>query len=734
MILQVFRRQAYRNEPLHSSLNGGALEAGAGVDTRLSSVISAAALSFLHIMFFLLRLFVLDLLLPLFLYVAFSILRDNTEYNALTASAIYIVVAAAVLAVCFLVVFALLLRSVFRVSSIVDGADASGSVLYERSKFLPLRSLSALRFWMSERISSPVLWFISFLQGTELYNILLRILGAKIGRGCVILCSIDIPSLVSVGDNCFIENGARLRCSQVVLLARGGTSTSVLRVGRIQLGEGSYVACQATITQGVCLPAYSQVECDAYVTEANCHLVPVVPAISLPHGSNTQRVLQVCVVLGFWALLLALSILLIAPWVNAATSIQASAAIAPQGTASSSSPLTVDAQPAGVTVWYYVILFEIAIHPIAVAALVAFHLCIGAPPHVATVRSAPTAPHDSSSVVDMSRSQGLPIGSWAFFLHAVLRRGVIRMFGFPLYTLQSSFIPAAILRACGAKVGKRTIIFNYDYSVELQAPLQQLTIGDDCIVTTFVQLGNSRVHDGKWVSHDVTIGSGCLLGNNSVVDTCGLPIADNTWVSALSHVTSSSVTPDPSRPHNALGRILCGSPTAAPLPVSPSSLLSATSSPPMHPICIGVVACIWAFLLAPALCPCSIEVLVVFFLVINTNWYFSSMLLLIICCEAAAFMLSTLWLLAFECLSSRIVIDGAQYPMFSAKWWVFHWCDMLRSRYISLWPQFFCDSPVFAWFMRKVPSPPPTITTLLRFNPFSCSVAQRGCGGRRNHL
>jgi hypothetical protein len=37
--------------------------------------------------------------------------------------------------------------------------------------------------------------------------------------------------------------------------------------------------------------------------------------------------------------------------------------------------------------------------------------------------------------------------------------------------------------------------------------------------------------------------------------------------------------------------------------------------------------------------------------------------------------------------------------MFTARWWAFHWCDMFRARYISLWPQFFADSPVFAWFM-----------------------------------
>ena len=314
----------------------------------------------------------------------------------------------------------------------------------------------------------------------------------------------------------------------------------------------------------------------------------------------------------------------------------------------------------------------------------------------------PSPPLPSSSDVVLSLGGGLPLGSWSFFLHVVLRRVFIRTFGFPLYTLQSSYIPAAIMRACGARVGKRTIVFNYDYSVELQAPLQQLVIGDDCIVTTFVQLGNSTVRDGLWASHDVTVGSGCLLGNNSIIDTAGLPLPDNTWVSALSHVTSSSISAAAARPHNALGSILCGNPTAAPFPVAPSTLLSSSSATLMHPIVSGCISCLWAFLLAPALCPCSIEVLVVFFLVLNSYWTFSSMLLLIVCCEAGALLWSTLCLLVFERLSSRIVVNGAHYQMFTAKWWAFHWCDMFRARYISLWPQFFSDSPVLTWFMRTL--------------------------------
>jgi carbonic anhydrase/acetyltransferase-like protein (isoleucine patch superfamily) len=249
-------------------------------------------------------------------------------------------------------------------------------------------------------------------------------------------------------------------------------------------------------------------------------------------------------------------------------------------------------------------------------------------------------------------------------------------------------------------VGKRTLVFNFDYSVELQVPLQQLTIGDDCIVTTFAQLGNSHVKDGLWMSHNITVGSGCLLGNNSIIDTAGLPLPDNTWVSALSHVTSDSVAAAATRPHHALGTILCGNPVATPMPVTPSTLLSSSSATLMHPFNTFLLSCIWTFMLAPALCPSSMEVLVVFFLVLNTQWSFSSMLLLLICCEAGAFIWSSICLTAFERISSRIVVNGAQYHMFTEKWWIFHWCDMFRARYISLWPQFFSDSPVFAWFMR----------------------------------
>jgi acetyltransferase-like isoleucine patch superfamily enzyme len=653
-----------------------------------------------HVLFFIARILALDLLLPTFLFISFHVLSENLQYDAWMASALYIAVASAVVSLFYLLLFAVLLRSVFSVVSIVSADGRAGDSRLPRGgcRLLPLASVLALRFWIAERIYSPVLWFISFFQGTELYNVFLRCMGANIGRGCIILSTIDIPSLLDIGDNCFIDNGARLRCTQVVMVKSGPTNKAMLRVGCIIIGAGSYVGCQASITQGVVLPAHSHVECDAYVSESNIRAVPVAPAPPKQFQlGRYQRCVQALVIVLFWFLLLALSFVLIVPWITFVP--PSDTAVASDAQSSGSPfPFLGDRTPSGVAVWYYVMLFELVIHPFAIFVLVLFHRCVGSPPR-STLPSPPSSSPGASSVVNIPEHQGVRVGSWVFFVHVILRRWFIRMFGFPFYTLQSSYIPAAIMRACGAHVGKRTLVFHCDYGLELQAPLQQVTIGRDCIITTFVQLGNSVVRDGLWYSHDVVVGNGCLLGNNSILDTAGLPLPDNSWVSALSHVTSASISAATARPHHALGCILCGNPSAAPFPVAPSALLSSSAASLMHPITSGLLSCCWAFVLAPALCPGPIEVLIVFFLLINTQWSFSSMLLLIICCEAAALLWSSTCLVAFERLSSRIVVNGAQYPMFTARWWAFHWCDMFRARYISLWPQFFADSPVFAWFM-----------------------------------
>ncbi len=109
---------------------------------------SAGVLSAIHVAFFLARLLVLVLLSATFLHAAFTVLAVNSHYDSWMASALYIAIAAAVIAACVLIVFVLLLRSVFTVSSIVDiahGTAGDAHLPRQGSLLLPLRSARALR-------------------------------------------------------------------------------------------------------------------------------------------------------------------------------------------------------------------------------------------------------------------------------------------------------------------------------------------------------------------------------------------------------------------------------------------------------------------------------------------------------------------------------------------------------------------------------------------------------------
>jgi acetyltransferase-like isoleucine patch superfamily enzyme len=154
--------------------------------------------------------------------------------------------------------------------------------------------------------------------------LIIRLMGAKIGEKCVILCSmcvckqcvcfkssyncfiIDVPCLVDIGDNCFLEHGSRwdfeiqtwycgwflssLKCSQAVSVKCNHEFIAALRVGRIRIGSGSYLASQSSITQGVVLPANSRVQCDAWAFLALQH-VPIHSRI-LQLRFRSQR--QIC--------------------------------------------------------------------------------------------------------------------------------------------------------------------------------------------------------------------------------------------------------------------------------------------------------------------------------------------------------------------------------------------------------------------------------------------------------
>ena len=172
-----------------------------------------------------------------------------------------------------------------------------------------------------------------------------------------------------------------------------------------------------------------------------------------------------------------------------------------------------------------------------------------------------------------AQTHWLRIGSWGFFRHVTLRQTIVNLLGQPTFALQSCWLPAAILRAAGAAIGPRSVVFTYDYTLELTVPMPLLSIGANTLITTHVQLGVNRYSCGRWSVGTVAIGNSCLIGNNSILDVWseGLSIPDNTWVGALSDVARCSL------PETGAGAVVLGVPAHV-TPVKPTTDLAESAA------------------------------------------------------------------------------------------------------------------------------------------------------------
>jgi non-ribosomal peptide synthetase-like protein len=97
----------------------------------------------------------------------------------------------------------------------------------------PIWSLRYFRFWMVKTLtrSAPVVMF----AGTPLYNVYLRLLGARIGRGAVVNCRF-VPvctDLISIGDN------AILRKDSILLGYRA--QSNFIHTGPVEIGCNAFV-------------------------------------------------------------------------------------------------------------------------------------------------------------------------------------------------------------------------------------------------------------------------------------------------------------------------------------------------------------------------------------------------------------------------------------------------------------------------------------------------------------
>ncbi|WP_331771890.1 hypothetical protein OG948_50865 (plasmid) [Embleya sp. NBC_00888] len=104
----------------------------------------------------------------------------------------------------------------------------------------PLWGATYLRFWLYGKILafSP----LAFLTGSPLLAPWLRLLGARIGRGCHLSAVIALPALVQIGAGTSIGYGARL---QPYVVENGR-----LLLAPIRIGSGSFVGTNSVVLAG----------------------------------------------------------------------------------------------------------------------------------------------------------------------------------------------------------------------------------------------------------------------------------------------------------------------------------------------------------------------------------------------------------------------------------------------------------------------------------------------------
>ncbi len=106
-------------------------------------------------------------------------------------------------------------------------------------------SLRYFRFWLVKFLvqTAPAMIFV----GTPLFNVFLRLLGARIGKGAVIL-SRNVPiaaDLFTAGDDAFIAKHANLRGYRAIL--------NRIEIDEIRLGHGAYVGETSVLDIGTAI-------------------------------------------------------------------------------------------------------------------------------------------------------------------------------------------------------------------------------------------------------------------------------------------------------------------------------------------------------------------------------------------------------------------------------------------------------------------------------------------------
>jgi non-ribosomal peptide synthetase-like protein len=144
-----------------------------------------------------------------------------------------------------------------------------------KSQEIPIWSLAYVRFWLVKTLT--VLNPLARFAGTPIYTLYLRALGAKVGRGALVLTR-HVPvcaDLLTVGAGTVIRNHTYLTCYR----AEGG----VIRTGTVTLGREVFVGEKSVLDIGTAMGDGAQLG-----HASSLHEGQTVPAGERWHGSPGQ--------------------------------------------------------------------------------------------------------------------------------------------------------------------------------------------------------------------------------------------------------------------------------------------------------------------------------------------------------------------------------------------------------------------------------------------------------------
>ena len=104
------------------------------------------------------------------------------------------------------------------------------------------------KWWLVTRLqTTAVNEWSNLLMETPLMPVLYRLLGARIGSGCVLDGDISDPDLVTLGDGCVLSRASQIACHDI--------GNGEIRLAPVELGDKVCVGAEAFVTAGSVLPA-----------------------------------------------------------------------------------------------------------------------------------------------------------------------------------------------------------------------------------------------------------------------------------------------------------------------------------------------------------------------------------------------------------------------------------------------------------------------------------------------